>query len=141
MLWTMRTLPVEVTMQLLAVMWKLLARDEFIAFYVRQSERSRTDSTIGRLLSGVSTLFVRSPSSRLRHLQRGFDLVQRDLGRMGVVEASETEALYLVEDLPDVLRNECYDFAPIGCALDQPMDWHCGNAGSSGRIDELVMTV
>lgn len=101
-------LPVEVTMQLLEVMWKQLSRDEFVALYRRQSERSRSDSTIGRLLTGVSSLFMRSPSSRLRHLQRGFDLVQRDLGRMGVVEASESGAVYVVEELPELLRNVCY---------------------------------
>lgn len=101
-------LPISCMMQMLEVTWAVLGREEFIAFYVRQSERSRTDSTIGRLLSGVATLFNRAPMARLRHLQRGFDLVQRDIGELSVIEEGENAATYVVDGLPPLLRNVCY---------------------------------
>lgn len=106
--------PVTRVMQTLQVLWDVLGRDGLVEFYRLQSARAQADSTIGRLLAGVTNLLNPSPTTRLRHLQRGFDLIQRDIGDMRVDSVGDSECTFVLEGLAPVLRNPCYASSFLG---------------------------
>ncbi|MFV8749162.1 hypothetical protein ACNOYE_01280 [Nannocystaceae bacterium ST9] len=123
-------LPITRTMALLETVWKVLPRDEFIDFYIRQIDKAQTDSAFGRFMSGAGRVFMRTPMSRLRHLPRGFDLAQREAGDMDIEPVGEHAAAVRLHSLPRILRNECYAISMIA-----PLRFAIAQAADDVRID------
>jgi hypothetical protein len=118
------------SMALLEVIWSVLAREEFLDFYLQQIERAQVDSMFGRFMSTAGRLFVRTPLGRLRNLSRGFDLAQRDAGELEVTAQGENAARVRLHSLPIALRNVCY-----ATSMQAPLHFAVALESNEVRID------
>lgn len=101
-------MPATKLMALFEVLWQVLERDGFIDFYVRQIERAQSSTAFSQFMTRLTNLMAPSPAVRIRYLQIGLDLVQRDTGRMQVELDGTQAAKIVLTGLPSVLRNLCY---------------------------------